>query len=101
MSGILLAGFTLIPTDTMTKLKWKVEGLAKLSAAVDLRSLAFHGKIDHWELISPEERDGASHSTEEFLAWRSERASNPQHTSPNSKGHKAVMAGLTALLAGH
>jgi hypothetical protein len=35
----------------MTKLKWKVEGLAKLSAAVGLRSLAFHGKIDHWELI--------------------------------------------------
>lgn len=94
-----LGRFTLIPTDTTKKLEWTVEGLAKLSPAVGVRSLAFHGRFDPWEMISSKERDGGSHSTQEFLAWRAEWASDPQYSSPSSKGYKAVMADLTAFLA--
>ncbi|KAI3400612.1 hypothetical protein diail_2324 [Diaporthe ilicicola] len=94
-----LASFTLIPTDTTKKLEWTVEGLAKLSPAVGVRSLAFHGRFDPWEMISSKERDHPSNNTQEFLAWRSEWASDPQYSSPTSKGYKAVMADLTAFLA--
>lgn len=94
-----LGRFTLVPTDTTKKLEWTVQGLAKLSPAVGVRSLAFHGRYDPWEMISPKELDGAPHTTQEFLAWRSEWASDPQYSSPNSKGYKAVMADLTAFLA--
>lgn len=94
-----LAKFTLIPTDTTKKLEWTVKGLAKLSPAVGVRSLAFHGRFDPWEMMAEKERDGASNSTQEFLAWRSEWASDPQYSTPSSKGYKAVMADLTAFLA--
>lgn len=94
-----LAGFTLIPTDTTMKLKWNVKDLATLSPSIGLRSLAFHEEIEAWEMISPKERDGEYHSTEEFLTWRSERASDPQHTSLCRKGDNVIMADLTAILA--
>jgi len=94
-----LGKFTLIPTDTTKKLEWTVQGLAKLSPAVGVRSLAFHGRYDPWEMISSKENDGASHTTQEFLAWRAEWASNPIYSAPDSKGYKAVMADLTAFLA--
>ncbi|KAI7774618.1 hypothetical protein LA080_008061 [Diaporthe eres] len=93
-----LAGLTLIPTDTTTEVKWNFQDLAKLSPAVSVRSLSFHGKIEPWELISTKERDGASHTTEEFLSWRSERASNTHCNAP-SQVHNVVMADLTAILA--
>lgn len=94
-----LGKFTLIPTDTTKKLEWTVEGLAKLSPAVGVRSLAFHGRYDPWEMISSKENDGTSHTTQEFLAWRAEWASDPRYSAPDSKGYKAVMADLTAFLA--
>lgn len=94
-----LGMFTLIPTDTTKKIEWTIEGLAKLSPAVGVRSLAFHGRYDPWEMISPKERDGATHTTQEFLAWRSEWASDPKYSNSKSKGYKAVMADLTAFLA--
>jgi hypothetical protein len=94
-----LGKFTLIPTDTTKKLEWTVQGLAKLSPAVGVRSLAFHGRYDPWQMISAKENDGAPHSTQEFLAWRAEWASDPRYSSPDSTGYKAVMADLTAFLA--
>ncbi|KAK7703878.1 hypothetical protein SLS64_008823 [Diaporthe eres] len=94
-----LGKFTLIPTDTTKKLEWTVEGLAKLSPAVGVRSLAFHGRYDPWEMISSKELDGKPHTTQEFLTWRAEWASDPQYSTPDSKGYKAVMADLTAFLA--
>ena len=94
-----LGMFTLIPTDTTKKIEWTIEGLAKLSPAVGVRSLAFHGRYDPWEMISPKEHDGAPHRTQEFLAWRSEWASDPKYSNTKSKGYKAVMADLTAFLA--
>jgi hypothetical protein len=94
-----LGKFTLIPTDTTKKLEWTIQGLAKLSPAVGVRSLAFHGRYDPWEMISTKESDGAPHTTQEFLAWRAEWASDPRYSSPDSKGYKAVMADLTAFLA--
>ena len=93
-----LASFTLVPTDTTKKLEWTVQGLAEFSPAVGVRSLAFHGRYDPWQMISPKE-DAGTTKTEEFMAWRSEWASNSQYTSPDSKGYKAVMADLTAFLA--
>jgi hypothetical protein len=94
-----LGRFTLIPTDTTKKLEWTVQGLAKLSPAVGVRSLTFHGRYDPWEMISVKENDGAPHSTQEFLAWRAEWGSDPRYSSPDSKGYKAVMADLTGFLA--
>lgn len=94
-----LGKFTLIPTDTTKRVEWTVQGLAKISPAVGVRSLAFHGRYDPWEMISAKERDGKPHSTQEFLAWRAEWADDPKYTDPNSKGYKAVMADLTAFLA--
>lgn len=94
-----LGRFTLIPTDTTKKLEWTVQGLAKLSPAVGVRSLAFHGRYDPWEMISPKESNGGPHSTQDFLSWRAEWASDPQYSAPGSKGYKAVMADLTAFLA--
>ena len=49
-----LGKFTLIPTDTAKKLEWTAQGLAKFSPATAVRSLAFHGLYDPWELISLE-----------------------------------------------
>lgn len=94
-----LGQFTLIPTDTTKRVEWTVQGLAKISPAVGVRSLAFHGRYDPWMMISSKERDGKPHSTQEFLAWRAEWADDPLYTDPNSKGYKAVMADLTAFLA--
>ncbi|KAH8758022.1 hypothetical protein F5883DRAFT_428162 [Diaporthe sp. PMI_573] len=94
-----LGKFTLIPTDTAKKLEWTVQGLAKFSSAVGVRSLGFHGLHDPWNLISPKENDGSSHTTQEFLAWRAEWTSDPRYSAPDSKGCKAVMADLTAFLA--
>lgn len=93
-----LASFTLIPTDTTKKLEWTSQGLAKFSPAVGVRSLAFHGRFDPWDMISAKEAAGST-KTEEFMAWRSEWANDPQYSSPDSKGYKAVMADLTAFLA--
>jgi hypothetical protein len=94
-----LGKFTLIPTDTAKKLEWTAQGLAKFSPATAVRSLAFHGLYDPWELISPKENDRSSHTTQRFLAWRAEWTSNPIYSAPDSKGYKAVMADLTAFLA--
>ncbi|POS76840.1 hypothetical protein DHEL01_v204771 [Diaporthe helianthi] len=94
-----LGQFTLIPTDTTKRVEWTVQGLAKISPAVGVRSLAFHGRYDPWQMVSSKERDGKPHSTQEFLAWRAEWADDPQYTDPKSKGYKAVMADLTAFLA--
>lgn len=94
-----LGRFTLIPTDTTKKLEWTVQGLANLSPAVGVRSLAFHGRYDPWEMISSKENDAGPHTTQEFLAWRAEWASDPKYSTPDSKGYKAVMADLTAFLA--
>lgn len=94
-----LASFRLIPTDTTKKLEWTVNGLAKLSPAVGVRSLAFHGRYDPWQMISPKELASGSTKTDEYMAWRSEWINDPKYSSPDSKGYKAVMADLTAFLA--
>lgn len=94
-----LASFKLIPTDTTKKLEWTVPGLARLSPAVGVRSLAFHGRYDPWQMISPKETNPGSTKTDEYMAWRSELTSAPEYSSPDSKGYKAVMADLTAFLA--
>lgn len=94
-----LGKFTLIPTDTTKKIEWTIAGLAKLSPAVGVRSLAFHGRYDPWEMMSSKEHEGGPHTTQEFLSWRAEWASTPQYSDPHGKGYKAVMADLTAFLA--
>ncbi|ROV98334.1 hypothetical protein VMCG_07140 [Cytospora schulzeri] len=94
-----LASFTLIPTDTTKKIEWTVKGLTRLSPAVGVRSLAFHGRYDPWEMISPKERSVGSTKTDEFMTWRSEWINDPLYSTPDSKGYKAVMADLTAFLA--
>lgn len=94
-----LASFKLVPTDTTKQIEWTIQGLAKLSPAVGVRSLAFHGRYDPWNMISPKERITKSTKTNEFMAWRSEWASHPDYSTPDKKGYKAVMADLTAFLA--
>lgn len=91
-----LAKLTLIPTDTTKKVEWTVSGLAKLSPAVGVRSLAFHGRYDPWDMISPKERSSGSTKTDEFMAWRSEWVDDPKYKIARS--YKAVMADLTAFL---
>lgn len=93
-----LAKLTLIPTDTTKKVEWTARGLAKLSPAVGVRSLAFHGRYDPWDMISPKEIASGSTKTDEFMAWRSEWVDDPKY-SPPERGCKAVMADLTAFLA--
>lgn len=92
-----LAKLTLIPTDTTKKVEWTAQGLAKLSPAVGVRSLAFHGRYDPWDMISPKEITSRSTKTDEFMAWRSEWVDDPKYLPPK-RGHKAVMADLTAFL---
>lgn len=94
-----LASFVLIPTDTTKKLEWTVQGLARLSPAVGVRSLAFHGRYDPWQMISEAESSHGPTKTDEFMAWRAQWANNSKYSEPSSKGYKAVMADLTAFLA--
>ncbi|KUI64418.1 hypothetical protein VM1G_11207 [Cytospora mali] len=94
-----LASFKLIPTDTTKKIEWTTTGLAQISPAVGVRSVAFHGRYDPWDMISEEEREPPIEQTEEFMALRSKWVSNSKYSEPGSKGYKAVMADLTAFLA--
>jgi hypothetical protein len=49
-------------------------------------------------MISSKENDGGPYTTQKFLAWRAEWASNLRYSTSDSKGYKAVMADLTAFL---
>lgn len=93
-----LKKFVVIPTDTTKKLEFTMESLWSLSAPVGLRSLAFHGKIDPWALISDREKAGEQPATDhDFLKWRLEGGlAKPEYQADKYK--KAVMADLTAFL---
>ncbi|KUI55608.1 hypothetical protein VP1G_02893 [Cytospora mali] len=94
-----LASFKLIPTDTTKKIEWTIQGLAQISPAVGVRSLAFHGRYDPWDMIAEEEKKTPMEKTEDFMALRSKWVSDSKYSTPESKGYKAVMADLTAFLA--
>lgn len=94
-----LSKFRLIPTDTTKKLEYTLEGLTKWSAPIGLHSLGFYGKVDIWDLITNEEEQSPSASTQDIIRWRSKLVSTrSDYTSPSFRAHKVVMADLTAYL---
>ncbi|PSS00887.1 hypothetical protein BD289DRAFT_501132 [Coniella lustricola] len=93
-----LANFTLIPTDTTKKLEFTTIGLKEWSPYIGLHTLCFYGRMDPLVLISDEEKQETSASTENLVAWRAEKVHNTDYADPNFKGYKAVMADLVAFL---
>lgn len=93
-----LAKFVLVPTDTTKRLEFTLKGLKEWSPAVGLHSLGFVSRIDPWDFITQEERDGTPLSTEDLIAKRSEWVDDPKYADPSAKSYKGVMADLVAFL---
>lgn len=88
----------LIPTDTTKKLEFTIKGLKEWSSAVGLHSLGFVCRMDPWDLISSEEREGPPATTADLVAWRSAWVDDMKYADPTAKGYKGVMADLVAFL---
>lgn len=94
-----LSKFRLIPTDTTKKLEYTLAGLTEWSAPIGLHSLGFYGKVDIWDLITKQEEQSPSASTQDIIRWRSNLVfGHSEYTKPSFRAYKVVMADLSAYL---